>query len=134
MKTLKFIMPILLMLVALNSTGFAQEKKPSGIKVYVEISNFPYLTTITGATLTISGNGAFTEVVQNITLNPDPNIQNTFVLNIDTDNYTGGVLTAKVNYTQIGCIYEGFKSQSGTFIPGNSYTLPITSHSALYCF
>jgi len=114
-----------------NSTGIADDKKPAGIKVYVEVSNFPYLTTITNATLTISGNGAFTDVVQNITLNPYT--LNEIVVNIDTDSYTG-VLTAKVNYRQSGCMYEGIKSQQGTFTVGNSYTLPINSHSVLSCF
>ena len=133
MKALNLIATTILILVMFTSAGVAEEKIPDKIKVFVEVSNFPYLTTITNATLTISGNGAFTDVVQNITLNPDPSIQNEFVVYIDTDSYTG-VLTAQVNYRQSGCIYQGSKSQLGTFTVGNSYTLHINSHSVVTCF
>lgn len=68
MKTLKFFLTLSLILLVFSSIGLTQ-KKPDYVTVHVTISDLP-LNSVTNATLTISGNGAFTPVVSTIYLNP----------------------------------------------------------------
>ncbi|MGE4590119.1 MAG: hypothetical protein AB7E34_11190 [Acidaminococcaceae bacterium] len=134
MKTFKLIFSAFLIMVMFNSTGVADEKKvPHGFTIAVEITNFPQSSYTIDATLTIKSNdGAFDDVVRNITLTPY--VLNEFHVKIASGTYTG-VITALVNYNHDGCSYQGSSSLQGTFNPNHGYTLPIIdSHSVLTCF